>query len=256
MCWFLWIKWGLRWWGLIVWELKLVFLLFQASYWVSQLLIPILGDNFSLSISFLSKSSFFFPLLHYCKPAEEFATPEPSESETEQICQNCIGHLQLRPSQPKSPRNQVGQKTISSAAKGIDLLIVKKEACGSNRIRRCLSHYCHRQQKGLKLCGGSNGASLCKINKNQFLFISKACSAWQGNKSQGAVVGKAGWVPPAAQSITATDPGTAGKTQPKMGLSPIRARFSRKGLILARTRSKPRQTQDRVLFPPRMHLAA
>lgn len=214
---------------------------------------------------FLSERSCFFPLLHHRKGAEEFAAPEPLMSETEQICQKHIGHLQLRPSPPESPRNQVGQKTISTAAKGIDLLIVKKETRGSNRIRRCLSHYCHRRQKGLKLCGGSNGASLCKINKNQFLFISKACSAWQGNKSLGEVAVKPGRVPPAAQSIAAAGPGDHRQTAAKMGLgwgwdrmglSPMQPRFSWRGLTLARTPSKPRQTKHHLLFPPQMPLAA
>lgn len=74
-------------------------------------------------------------------------------------------------------------------------------------------------------------------------------------------MGKAGQVPPAAQSIAATGPGAAGKPQPKRdcsgtGLSPTRACFSWRGLILPRTRSKPRQTQHRMLFPPHTHLAA
>lgn len=96
---------------------------------MSQLLIPTLGDNFSLSIMWFPKQKLLLSSpLHHCKRAEEFATPEPPGSEAEQISQKCIGHLQIRPSPPESPRNQVGQKTISSIAKGIDLLTVKKEA--------------------------------------------------------------------------------------------------------------------------------
>lgn len=155
----------------------------------------------------------------------------PFISETEQICQKCIGHLQIRLSLLESPRNQAGQKIISSIAKGIDLLIVKKEASSSHQIHRCLSHYCHRQQKGLKPCGASSGASLCKINRNQFLFISRACSAWQGNKSRGEVAGRAG-----ASSCH----------------QQTRARL---GLILTRTTSRPRQTQPHAPIPPHTHLA-